>query len=41
MAEQREKNPHGNVSRIGQLIGGAFEEVVIAFVKTYLPGRYA
>ncbi|MBI1881581.1 MAG: hypothetical protein HYR94_25655 [Chloroflexi bacterium] len=24
------------MSRIGQLIGGAFEEVVIAFVKTYL-----
>lgn len=40
MAKQREKNPHGNVSRIGQLIGGAFEEVVIAFVKTYLTQAY-
>jgi hypothetical protein len=36
MAKRTEKNPYGNVSRIGQLIGGAFEEVVIAFVKTYL-----
>jgi hypothetical protein len=36
MAKQSKKNDHGNVSRVGQLIGSAFEEVVITFVRTYL-----
>ncbi len=29
-------NQHGKASRIGQIIGGAFETVVIKFIKSYL-----
>ena len=35
-----ESNEHGNVSRIGQIIGEAFEVAVIKFIRSYLRKNY-
>lgn len=36
MAKREARSLHGKISRIGQLIGNAFEKVVIAYIKDYL-----
>ena len=33
-------NQHGKASHIGQMIGEAFESVVIKFIKSYLKKSY-